>query len=310
MICDIHAHHVPPTLERALANGPRRASHLVSRFPRPQLPFEHRLALMAEAGVERQVLSITSGYYRDDEAAGLSVTRGMNDEFSALCEGRPSQFSFWASLPLPHVDATLREIDRALALPGCVGFLLNCFILGRSLADEIFEPVYAELNRRRAVVLLHPAQNGLATPLINDWGLAICVGTAMEDSLAALHLIQRQIPLRYPAIQFIVPHFGGMLPMLLNRLDGQMPQDGFAEAPSATARRFFYDTVGWGSKAALIAAVEAFGPSQLVTGSDYPVLLPWESYSQSFQHIREAGLAAEVADRILHHNAAALLGLR
>lgn len=309
MICDVHAHHTPPTLERTLAGGPRRAPHLVSRFSRPQVPFEHRLGLMQDAGVERQVLSIASGYYSEDAAAGLAVTRGVNDEFSALCKERPAQFSFWALLPLPHVEATLREIDRALALPGCVGVLINCFILGRSIADEQFEPIYAELNRRRAIIFLHPAQNGLASPLINDWGLTICAGASMEDSVAAMHLIQRQIPLRYPNIRFIVPHFGGLLPMLLNRLDGQMPQDGFAEAPSATARRFFYDTVGWGSKAALIAAVEAFGGSQLVPGSDYPILLPWESYSQTFQHIRDAGLPPDLVDRVLHRNAQALLGL-
>ncbi len=100
------------------------------------------------------------------------------------------------------------------------------------------------------------------------------------------------------------------MPLLLARLDGQMLQDDFAEPPSATARRFFYDTVGWGSKPALQAAVAAFGPEQLVPGSDYPVLLPWESYAQSFAHVREAGLPASAVERILQRNAPQLLGLR
>jgi aminocarboxymuconate-semialdehyde decarboxylase len=97
--------------------------------------------------------------------------------------------------------------------------------------------------------------------------------------------------------------------MLLNRLDGQMPQEGFPEPPSVSARRFFYDTVGWGSKAALLAAVEAFGVTQLVPGSDYPILLPWESYAQTFRHIEEAGLDPAAVRQILHCNAQALLRL-
>ncbi len=132
--------------------------------------------------------------------------------------------------------------------------------------------------------------------------------SSIEDTLVALHLIGARIPERFPRLRFIVPHFGGLLPMLLERLDGQMPQRGLAEKPSATARRFFYDTVGWGSRAALLAAVEAFGAGQLVTGSDYPILLRHETYARTFAHIREAGLAPETAAQILS-NAARLLGL-
>jgi aminocarboxymuconate-semialdehyde decarboxylase len=121
----------------------------------------------------------------------------------------------------------------------------------------------------------------------------------MEDSVAAMHLIAAGIPGRFPDVRFIVPHFGGILPMLLNRLDGQMPQAGLAEKPSLTARRFYYDTVGWGSRAALLAAVEAFGAEQIVTGSDYPVLLRHESYKQTFDNIRDSGLPEEVIAQIL-----------
>jgi aminocarboxymuconate-semialdehyde decarboxylase len=97
-----------------------------------------------------------------------------------------------------------------------------------------------------------------------------------------------------------VPHFGGILPTLLARLDGQMPNvNSLAEQPSETARGFYYDTVGWGSRAALIAAVEAFGASQLVTGSDYPVLLKHETYKRTFDHIRDSGLPHGEIEQIL-----------
>ena len=124
------------------------------------------------------------------------------------------------------------------------------------------------------------------------------------------HMIARKIPYRYPNIRFIVPHLGGPIPMLLNRLDRQGARDlgELPESPSATARRFWYDTVCYGSKAALCCAYEAFGADKLVTGSDYPVLQDYEAYRETFAFIERSGLAPEIADRILHHNAQALLG--
>ena len=66
------------------------------------------------------------------------------------------------------------------------------------------------------------------SPAARRIALASCVGASMEDAVAATHLIVKRIPERYPNIRFIVPHFGGILPMLLQRLDGQLPQQGFA----------------------------------------------------------------------------------
>jgi aminocarboxymuconate-semialdehyde decarboxylase len=106
-----------------------------------------------------------------------------------------------------------------------------------------------------------------------------------------------------------VPHLGGPIPMLLNRLDKQGVRDlgGLAELPSVTARRFWYDTVCYGSKAGLTCACEAFGVEKLVTGSDYPVLQDYESYKETFAYIGRVLPEAD-ADRILHHNAQALFG--
>lgn len=309
MIIDVHAHLTPPTLTKALAAAGRPPRRRITRFQTPSPSLDERFAMMEEAGVGRQILSIASGFYSEDAAAGILCSRGVNDDFAAICHNHPERFSFWAALPLPHVEAAVSEIDRALDLQGCVGVSINCFILGRSVADADFEPLYAALDRRKAVVFLHPTQNALLSPFIDEFDLTVCAGASMEDAVAAMHLITRRIPERYPNIRFVVPHFGGILPMLLNRLDGQMIQDDFAEPPSATARRFFYDTVGWGSKPALIAAVEAFGASQLVPGSDFPILLPWEGYAQTFRHICEAGLSHAVCDQILHRNAQGLLGL-
>jgi aminocarboxymuconate-semialdehyde decarboxylase len=309
VIIDVHAHLTPPALSEAIAASGRPARRRLTRFATPSPTLAERLAMMDEAGVERQILSVASGFQSADRAAAVACASAVNDQFSALCRDHPDRFSFWATLPLPHVAEAVAELDRALALPGCVGVSITCSVMGRSVADPEFEPLYARLQDHAGVVFLHPSQNALGSALIADFDLTVCAGASMEDTVAALHLIARRVPERYPAVRFIVPHFGGLLPMLLERLDGQMIQDDFAEPPSATARRFFYDTVGWGSAPALIAAVRAFGASQLVPGSDYPILLPWEGYARTFQHICEAGLPDHECDQILHHNARGLLGL-
>ena len=158
--------------------------------------------------------------------------------------------------------------------------------------------------------IVHPTGSGIASPLINDYGYAGSVGTSLVDAAFVLHMIAKQIPYRYPNIKFIVPHLGGPIPMLLNRLDKQGVQHhpDLAELPSVTAKRFWYDTVCYGSKAAFGCAIEAFGADHLVTGSDYPVLLNWETYKETFAYIERLGLPKADANQILHHNAQQLFG--
>jgi predicted TIM-barrel fold metal-dependent hydrolase len=116
---------------------------------------------------------------------------------------------------------------------------------------------------------------------------------------------------RYPHIKYVVPHLGGMISMQLNRLDNQAPRNypDLPERPSVTARRFYYDTVGHGSHAALLCAWKGFGADRIVAGSDYPVLMAFETYKQTFHYVRECGLPEKDVDLILNHNAQIVLGL-
>jgi 6-methylsalicylate decarboxylase len=314
-LIDVHAHYFPSAYadiaeplglgRMAVRPGQASASRSVARYAVENV--EERLAAMDRAGVERQILSIIAAPYHPDEASAVAAARCGNDLYDAFCKAAPDRFMFWGSLPLPHVDASIAEVRRCMDRPGCAGVTIQCFCLDETIARPEFDPLYEELDRNGAVVFLHPCQNALCSALISDFGLTTCAGASMEDAVVALHLIAARIPHRYPRIRFIVPHLGGPLPMLLNRLDGQMPSEGLAERPSETARRFFYDTVGWGSEAALTAAFMAFGETQLLPGSDWPVLLKWESYTQTFDHIRRSNLPESAIDRIIHRNVKELL---
>jgi predicted TIM-barrel fold metal-dependent hydrolase len=161
------------------------------------------------------------------------------------------------------------------------------------------------------VVLFHPTGNGICSPLVTDFGLSGALGTSLEDTTVALHLIARKIPSQYPNITFIVPHLGGPIAMLLQRLDNQfsMASRELPEPPSVTARRFYYDTVGHGSHAALLCAWKAFGAEHVIPGSDFPVLLAYETYARTFEWIREVGLPADDVEQILERTAPAVLKL-
>jgi predicted TIM-barrel fold metal-dependent hydrolase len=259
------------------------------------------------------VLSPAAGWapYSEDELAAVATAAIGNDLTAELAARMPDRFKALVSLPLPHVDASLRELRRGLDELGMIGVNIHCSVLNRPVVEAEFLPIYEELDRRRAVVLFHPTGNGICSPLVTDFGLNAAVGTSLEDTLVALHLIARKIPAQFPNITFIVPHLGGPIAMLLERLDNQfsMAQRQLPEPPSVTARRFYYDTVGHGSHAALLCAWKAFGADHLLPGSDFPVLLNFETYARTFAWIREAGLPVEDVDQILERTAPSVLGL-
>jgi predicted TIM-barrel fold metal-dependent hydrolase len=182
--------------------------------------------------------------YLENETDAREAARVLNDSYAELAQRMPRRFNSYVSLPLPHVEASLREIERGLDELDMAGITIGCSILNRSVTDKQFEPLYAEMNRRAAVLFFHPMVNGICSQMITDFGLEGAAGTTIEDTVVVLQMIVRRIPNRYPNIRMIVPHLGGLIPMLLNRMDNQVvaTNPDLPEKPSATARRFWYDT--------------------------------------------------------------------
>jgi 6-methylsalicylate decarboxylase len=315
-IVDIHAHHHPRAYAAALEPlNPGVPAQLYGAHPETDddADVQARLALMDAAGVGVQVLSPAAmrAPYGADEAAAVHAARIGNDANAELVERYPDRFRSFVSLPLPHIDASVQELRRGLDELGMVGVNLHISALGRSVAEDEFLPIYEEVNRRAGVVFFHPCGNGICSPMITDYGLTGAVGTSLEDAVIALHLIAKRLPSRFPDITFVIPHLGGPIPMLLERLDNQFPMQrhDLPEPPSVTARRFYYDTVGHGSQAALLCAWKAFGADHLLPGSDYPVLLSFESYARTFSWIREADIPPSDIEQILERTAPAVLRL-
>jgi len=274
----------------------------------PEAGLRDRLALMDESHVDRQILSMSAATpYFDDAAAGVRAARFLNDEHAALCRAHPKRFSFFATLPMPHVDSALDELRRACDELGAVGVTFTTSIRGRSLADPAFRDVFAELDRRGAVIFLHPPGLSCASSMIRESGLAWSLGAPVEDAVCAMQLMRAGFPWRYPRVKIILPHLGGFLPFLRYRLDRgadrKMPGE---EPPSEQMRRFWYDSAN-GEPDALLHAVRAYGVARIVWGSDYPY---WtgDSYARAVEYLDLTGLPAGDLAAIRYENARGLFG--
>jgi 6-methylsalicylate decarboxylase len=270
-----------------------------------------RFALMDRAGIQMQIISTppqVPHFERRDDA--VAAARAANDAYAEVVRHWPDRFRAFASIPLPHVDECLREIGRALDQLGMVGVAITTSILGRSVADPAFMPVYEELNRRGSVLYIHPEGCGARSPLIQQHHMTWMVGAPLEDTISIAHLIVYGVPSRFPKLKIINSHLGGALPMMLQRMDNQCGWEApdTPEKPSLAARRMWYDTVGHAHPPALRAAVESLGAGRIVLGTDFPYEAG-DLFRRAVDYIRDAGLDPADAAKILDVNAAEIFGL-
>jgi 6-methylsalicylate decarboxylase len=297
MIIDVHAHYYPP-----------RYLELIGR---PDLPptvaaalagqdIAGRLALLDRSGIGTQVLSVSQAQpYLPDPGAAAEAAKVANEEYVSLCDAHRGRFLAFAALPLPHVDQALAEIGRVATAGPVVGFTLGCSVAGRQLDDPLFEPVFAELDRRGAVVFLHPVGQE-DTPWLAGHNLAWLVGAPFEDTAAALRLVLSGALGRFPHVKFIVPHLGGTIPFLLARVSRKS-----AEAIGSGLRAMYYDTVS-GSAEALASASRVYGVGRLLFGTDYPYC-DEPQFRHHLSYLSEAGLDPGELDQVTGSTAAALL---
>jgi 6-methylsalicylate decarboxylase len=318
---DIHGHIYPnPYLDLldkmgAGGSGGGTGTHIARIAPGSGSPaeLESRFQMMDRAGVKMQVLSAAPQFpYFEKKADAVTAARWINDSYADYVRRFPDRFVAYVVTPLPHVDAALEEMARGLDQLGMVGVTMGTSVLTRSVADPMFNPFWEEMNRRGTILFFHPHGIGACSPLVQEFNLTWPIGASIEDTTVVAHLIANQIPKRYPRVRVIVPHLGGDISMLMQRLDNQrilyMPAD--AELPSITARRLWYDTVSHGYAPALRLAVESFGAGRLLLGSDYP----YEAgpvFQRCVDYVKDpaAALTPEQVEAILDLNAQALFRL-
>jgi aminocarboxymuconate-semialdehyde decarboxylase len=293
MRIDVHGHYLPPEYVELM--GRLRPAVSQDQAIRQQGSVDERIGMLDESGVDLQVLSLGSNVpYLDREADAVAASRLGNDAYASIAREHSGRLGAFGSVPLPHVDAAIAEASRCLDELRMFGVALGCSIGERTLDDPAFEPFWAELNRHKAVVFLHPIFRATDAH-IKDYELARMAGACFEDTLAALRLLLSGVTDRHPGLRIIVPHFGGTLPVIYPRIARRGKAD--------LLRKLYYDTAnGYGP--ALRCACDALGPERLMLGTDFPYI---GSIKQNVDYVLEAGLSEETQKQILETTASELL---
>jgi aminocarboxymuconate-semialdehyde decarboxylase len=299
VIVDVHAHYYPREYLDLIG---RPELPVKGAAPLNELSIVDRLALMDRMEIDIQILSVSQAqpYLREADAAANAAKVG-NDLYVDLCRQYPGRFFLFAALPLPHVTESINEISRMVDENYVVGVTMGCSIGDRHVDDPELEPVYAELNRRKAWVLLHPTGTNCLVGG-SDYSLNWLVGAPFEDTVAALRLVLSGLADRYPNIHFIVPHLGGTLPFLLARI---MRHEGVRGEEAL--RQMYYDTVS-GSTGALQFAADFWGADRLLYGSDFPYG-DLAEFEKRLTYLGDAKISERDLEQIRGERAFELLGL-
>jgi predicted TIM-barrel fold metal-dependent hydrolase len=296
---DTHHHIAPPKFideMRALLQPPTLAWTI-----------EKSIEDMDRAGVATSITSITTpGVWIGDHAQGRRVARECNDFAARLVVDYPGRFGMFAALPLPDVEASLREIEHGLDVLKADGISLFTSYRDKWLGDPAFEPVMAELNRRKAVVYTHPEAPVCCRGLIPGINEAV-IEYGTDTARAIARLLFSGTASRYPDIRWIFSHGGGVLPMLYERFvrAGNLPQNK-PHVPNGVMHellRFHYDVAQIAHPPGLSALTKMVPISQILWGTDFPFRFGWE-YNKG---LGEFGFSDADLRRIERDNALTLL---
>ena len=180
----------------------------------------------------------------------------------------PGRFGFFASVPLPDVDGAVAAATYALDTLHADGVLL-ANARGSYLGDPAFEPLMSELDARRAVVFVYPADlPGPAMPGIPPFAADFLLDTTR----AAYNLVAHDVPGRYRRVRFILAHAGGFVPYAAHRMAISLAGDGVSNPaePLDAFRSFYFDTALSGSPTALPSLLAFAHPGHVLFGSDWP----------------------------------------
>ncbi len=267
-LIDVHAHYQPPVLKAMGGPSPMNAWSL-----------QRHLDEMDAAGVTRSLLSLTTPGIVATGDQGRKLTRESNEYAAKTCGEHKGKLGFFSYLPLEDVDGSLREIEYSLDVLKAQGVGLFTSYGNRWLGDPHFDPVFAELDRRKAVGYVHPAGAACCSRLIPGiFDTLIEYGTDTTRAIASY--IYRGAARRFPNVRMIWSHSGGTMPFLIERFDGADRNEAAkAEAPEGfrtAASRFFYDIAQASNPVATTALRSVVPVNHIVFGTDYPFRTPIE----------------------------------
>ena len=307
-LVDTHHHFYPPVYQKAWLDWEeaRKIPHFAN-----QVGWSSQKAVeeMDKAGVRTGLLSIASTpgtWFGLDAAGAQAMVRTCNDFGAEMVRDHRGRFGLFATLSMLDIDATLKEIEYVFDTLKADGVGLQTNYGDKWLGHASYKPVLQELNRRKAVVYVHPLVAACCGQLsVGAFPAVIEVPHDTTRTVTSLLLSGTLAQLR--DIKWLFSHAGGTIPMLAGRINAFYTQRASASgiAPDgieAEFRRLHYDTANATHPAAMAALMKLVPASQITFGSDYPYF-PLDQ----IEILRKQGLPADQMQAIEHGNAERLV---
>jgi predicted TIM-barrel fold metal-dependent hydrolase len=236
---------------------------------------EDAIRTMDEGGCQTAINSQPGGAKHPDPAQAAHMAREMNDRGAKLVQDFPGRFGQFATLPLPHIDESLREMEYAVNVLNVDGFCLTSNFGDTWPGDPIYAPVMDELNRRKAVVFFHPAAPNACLSMVPGVPVHF-IELPADTARCAVSLLYSGTLKRCPDIKFILAHGGGALPALSHRIASlAKARPSLLEIvpygdPVRALGDFYFEITSALNPSAYGALRSLVQPSQLLFGTDCP----------------------------------------
>jgi len=237
--------------------------------------YDMRIKHMDESGIDISVVSLTCpNVFWGDESVSSQAARESNDTMAEAQRAHPGRIRWFTALPWQYPQAALAELKRTCD-NGASGVMVLANIDGVSLTDPRFEPIWAEIDRRKLPVLVHPTDPpGVQQMDMTKFDLSWAVGFMFDTTLAITRMIFEGFFDKFPNLKIIASHAGGTLPYLAGRFtkgnEVEIPsRRKMQRQPIDYLRHIYYDCISY-SPASLQFLISVVGESQVMFGTDWP----------------------------------------
>jgi predicted TIM-barrel fold metal-dependent hydrolase len=301
-IIDVHRHFFPPEfIATAMEKYRPREQAIVSEWT-----LQKAISDMDKNGIATAILSITTpGIWVGNAEAARTLGRKCNEFAAQLVQQNPIRVGFFAAIPLPDTEGSLREIAYSLDRLGADGIGLMTSYGDKWLGDIAYSRVFDELNRRKAIVYIHPTVADCCRDLMSDVPAPL-IEFPHDTTRAIASLIYSGTFERCRDIRFIFSHAGGTMPMLAGRITqlGKLfgSDKNVPNGVEYELKRLYYEIANSANRPAMSALMNLVPVSQILFGSDSPFV----PTAVTADGLASLGLAQNDAEAIKHQNAEAL----
>ncbi|WP_220813535.1 amidohydrolase family protein [Pseudomonas paralcaligenes] len=268
---DVHHHVIPPAF---VATMQVKGIEKVAGAPLPRWTPEKSIAVMDANGIQTAITSLSAPgvHFGGGAAQAVDLARRCNEFSAGMVAQYPGRFGFFAVLPMPFTAQACSEAIHALDVLKADGVVLLGSTDGHFLGDPLFDELMSELDRRRAVVFVHPNLHETSVNIGLDMP-GFLIEFLCDTTRAAINLILSGTQEKYPNTRWVLAHAGGFLPFVAGRLGTVNIPDLQRHAPQGVQyyiERFYFDTALSPSRYSMVALKELVDPSHILFGSDFP----------------------------------------